>query len=815
MRIGIILTALLAGLTLTAAEKNLVLNGDFEMRGRSFPPFWMFRTHTPSQVDGFPDGGPDGKGFLRVAGRRAMVQVQQNNLKLVKGEKYRLSAKIRTRNLTGKKSGVTIHPGDGKGLMNLPENQAEWLAVQNEVTITVDKPHYSISIQVDAPDGVLDIAELKLTPVTRKGAAGSSTQIENITPSMVPLFLMNHVNMRRMRAEFFWVGRIPASDASDLECVFSLNGKTEKMPFSTRKIALDLAKFSPKPGSATLNLALKDKRNGRTVFTQKYSLNFRNLPELPPGRRLNNLVRVLYSDRLAAGAAVKIANPRNGWLLIRGIDGSAPTLTLDGKEVLTPAYAHHSAVRMLPAGVYTLKNKGASARVEVRAIPDIHVFPIGSSRVPGNGVYDWNFAKKYMFPALTTINEGGPGTPAEKAEAAKLGVRFLANFGVLNPEKPNDGEDMLKRLNEFKRFDDPWCRGTTMDEVEYWDAPAINPYVKALKSYRNPKDMEIRSWVIGPPSFSYADYISTACNISGGWGRVLYEVYNRQQFTEEDSRAYIRQTAQHAGFYRDIAPELFNNLSVILGNFTQAPMISLDQLPDTDFKYYLDMQMHELAVNPAYDGLGGVGFWGCHNCDEEMLRWCFALLKHYAIEGNRTMLSDRYGFKFLPGLLKNGDFEEGLKHWKVIGDVQPGYSKDYGVKSEMRYGSVYPLGDHFAILTRKAGAPTEVRQKISGLEPGKLYSVYYMVADYDDILKGINRPRRHQLQLTIPGADIIQRSYFVDTRNRPKLKERVNSCKYVFRANGPEVELVFSNRKAAPGTRLALNYITVRPYFSR
>ena len=89
-----------------------------------------------------------------------------------------------------------------------------------------------------------------------------------------------------------------------------------------------------------------------------------------------------------------------------------------------------------------------------------------------------------------------------------------------------------------------------------------------------------------------------------------------------------------------------------------------------------------------------------------------------------------------------------------------------------------------------------------------------MVADYDDILNGVNRPRRHQLQLTVSGADIVRRSYFVDTRKRPKLKARVNSCKYVFRAEGTEAELVFSTRKAAPGTRLALNYITVRPYFS-
>lgn len=816
MKKSVIFYLLLFMVSLTAAEKNLVMNGEFKMDGKVFPPFWMFRTHSPSQISGFASGGPDNKSFLRIEGKRAYAYVQQNNLVLVKGETYRISAKVRTKNLTGKNSGVTVHPGDGKGLMNLPENQSEWLYVEGGTTVPVDKQHYTVSIQVDAPDAVLDITELKLVPLSEKAAEKSKRQIENIHQALVPLFLLEHFDLKKSRAEFVWTGEMPgnAKNMSSLQCVFSLNGKNITVPFSTKKMVVDLKKLVSAPGQGVLKLGIKDKTSGKEVFSQQYKMRFISLPEMKSGKKLNNLVSELFSGKVAAGKSVKIGNPRNGWLYIAASGNDSPLLTLNGKTVLEKDYPHHSTVRKVAAGEYTLKNCGSEVQITVRSIPDIHMFPLGSCRVPGNDAYDWEFAKKYMLPAFTTINVSGM-TPAERAESARFGLLHIANFGVLNPAKPNDRDDLLRRMNEFKDFKSPMFDGMSMDEVEYWDAPAVSPYTWALKNFANPGNKEIRSWVIGPPSVSYADYISTGCNVSGGWGRILYEVYNRQQFTEAESKAYIRQTAQHIGSYRDIAPQLLNNISVILGNFSQPPMLSLDQIPYTDYKYYLDMQMFEIANDPLFDGLGGIGFWGSHSCDEEMLRWCFALLKHYAIDGNKNMLSGKYGFKFLPGIVKNGDFEEGLEHWQVKGDVATGYKKGYGVKMQNRYGSNFEIGDRFAVITRKEGEASEIRQKLTGLTPGKKYTIFYMVADYDDILTGKNDSRRHQLSLNVENSNIVRKSYFVDDRKGTKYKVRMNSCKYVFVPKGESVELVFSNRKAKPGTRLALNYISVRPYFDR
>ena len=128
---------------------------------------------------------------------------------------------------------------------------------------------------------------------------------------------------------------------------------------------------------------------------------------------------------------------------------------------------------------------------------------------------------------------------------------------------------------------------------------------------------------------------------------------------------------------------------------------------------------------------------------------------------------------------------------------------------EFPYSEIYTREE----LDKAADGAGEVRQMLTGLTPGAKYSVFYMVADYDDILKGVNNPRRHPLELTISGAELCRQSYYVDDRNRPALKARVNSCKLVFEPAGTEAELVFSVKHAEPGTRIALNYITVRRYF--
>ena len=84
--------------TFAANAKELIINGSFEAKDRSFPTAWMPLTRSGAQVQYFREGGPDNKPFIRLTSPKAPAQLHQTNLKLVKGEKYLVGAWFRTKN---------------------------------------------------------------------------------------------------------------------------------------------------------------------------------------------------------------------------------------------------------------------------------------------------------------------------------------------------------------------------------------------------------------------------------------------------------------------------------------------------------------------------------------------------------------------------------------------------------------------------------------------------------------------------------------------------------------------------------------------
>ena len=225
-----------------------------------------------------------------------------------------------------------------------------------------------------------------------------------------------------------------------------------------------------------------------------------------------------------------------------------------------------------------------------------------------------------------------------------------------------------------------------------------------------------------------------------------------------------------------------------------------------------------LANDPAFKNLNSVGWWGTHAADEEIARWSFKLMLHYAIKGNKDMLSKRYGYKYHPGHLKNCDFENGLAHWKTNGKVKAGKFANYASRSQNRYGSIYDVGNTFAVLSREGKNVSEVRQTAKGLKVGQLYSLSFLVADYNDIIKGINNPRRLPMGVQIDGGSIIkEKSYnYVHHRYKARYKGvgRVNAYRIVFKAQQKDVDIVFNNNESEDGQQLALNYICLHPYFA-
>ena len=792
---------------LCSGKENRILNGDFTSKGGEFPLYWMFRSHSNGTVYHFPSGGPDGKNFIRIRSEKGAFRVEQRNLKLIPGKPYKLSGFFRTGNVKDSTTGVFLEAG--KGILNLPADSPQWQ--YREVQLTPKSDAACVAIEVGRNGGELDVADLKLIPLAENEKERALTQRENREPAFVPFSNLSYLSTHSNRLSFYLAGVFPA-DPEKIECVFTYarSEKAIRRPFGNGEVTLDLNGIEP--GEDVLTAKLLEKESKRKLYSQDYKVRILNLPALPPAaKQLNNLVTEVFHGKVRKGQEVVLPNPRYGWMFFRcrGESKAPFEVTLDGKKILNEKSLRGEAVRLLEPGNYTLKIKGAPGILTVRLIPDILNFPLGSSRWPGNGRYDWTFAKKYMLPALTTIDVGG-ASPEERAELKSMGLRWFSNFGVLNPKKKNDREDLLKRLGTSKSYTDPQYDGMTLDETEYWDTPALDPYAWALRRFKNPRNIPLHSYVIGPPSPSYANFISAAINASDGRGRILYETYNREQRTEREAENYLRQMPLHAGIYRAIAPDVFaQNLSIILGNFSENPSISLANFPHVDYKYYLEMQVRLLATDPAFRGLGGVGWWGTHAANEEIVRWSFALMKHYAVEGRTDSLSARYGFRYAPGHLKNPDFEEGLAEWQANPLVKTGTLKDFGSKSERRYGSIYNPGDMFAILTRTKDGYGELRQTITGLVPGKTYSLTFFSANFHDMKNGVVAPRRHKMEYKIGGVEILRRVCAVDYRKVRDEKDkaaRINAYRILFRAEKKEAELVFRNRTAEPGEELALNY---------
>ena len=172
---------------------------------------------------------------------------------------------------------------------------------------------------------------------------------------------------------------------------------------------------------------------------------------------------------------------------------------------------------------------------------------------------------------------------------------------------------------------------------------------------------------------------------------MLFEAYCHPQVNEEAAAAYLdNMIGETMRRFNGFFPNAAAGTGIIFGNFNQIPIISLEHDPAVDFKYFLDMQVNLVANSPDFKDLATIGYWGTYYGDEEMVRWSFKLMRHYAVEGNKEMLSDRHGFKYNPGFIANPDFADGLEGWTVSAaakdSVRTQTIAGFGKKSEGRWG---------------------------------------------------------------------------------------------------------------------------------
>ena len=799
-------------LAMEVTSENLITNGRFEAAQTVLPGFWTPGSASDVMVYN-RSGGPGGQASVAfITGKGGMLR--QLGLILVADEKYKLSGNYQTKNFKAENARIVIHnAGWAKdaGIVSFAEN-ADWMPF--EITFTAfdskDKK-YGVVIYVKDIQGEIQFADLKLEALTAKGINGSASalatvKVDHLTP-MQPL--LNHIPVEKPELILRCLAKMPKAYA-EYDCIYG--NPAQKISLNHEGIVtLDLKSLPL--GDHQLPVSLIDRTGGEKVFESNYQITIVKTPKIDSSKHkeLNNLVTEILN--LPVAEKLQFDNPRDGWVFISVPTGS--TVNLDGKELYLPV-DRSEAVALLTAGSHTLDIAGAGkGQVVVRSIPEIFNYPpLYNSQVKGNGSYGWDFMKKHVNYALTTLN-GGMLNP-DKAiadEIRKLGFIWLTNS--IDPRNPSPEE--ARKIDADPGLNNPRFAGITCDEFGFNNVTLLNRYSQMLSQVRNVNNRLIYTWIVGNPNmWLHSDFMSVAVNASRGKGKLLYEAYCHPQANEKAAQAFldvflIDAIKKFNVFYPKVNP----NTGVVLGNFNQIPTIVLDYNPSVDFKYYLDMQLNTIVNHPEFKNLGLVGYWGSYYGDEELYRWSFKLMRHYSIEGNKTMLSAEYGFKYNPDLLKNGDFANGLTNWNKTGIISADSLLGYGKNSQKRWNAPNNMGDTFAKFTSGEQA-SKLGQTATGLVAGKLYCLQFVVADYQDVKNKKVNPRLLGLSVELPGAVIIKdKSYVhIDERAAGKLDAgRINLHRIVFRATTPDQTINFNNEQALPNQELILNYVKLTPYF--
>lgn len=588
-------------------------------------------------------------------------------------------------------------------------------------------------------------------------------------------------------------------------------------------------------------------------------------PSFAEGRRLNNLVTELVhldSVALEAVAPITFTNPREGWIYL-GFDADIPPdghVDLLNADIEPPAVIIHrdarnagraDSMRWMTAGEHKLRvsGKGGAAvrSLSVRTMPETHYvrYP-DKPRFPQLGSFDWPWLKQHVLSSVNTV-VGFPSPETEEAinEWTASGRKFIA-YGSLPHDKDLTGEKAFDTWYTNPGFQDARLSGMIADEFNGRQNPLYPAWTDGMRLLgAKVKDSGKRFYAYcgGPGMYSRPESRALVRAVFDAGFYMAWERYHHEMPTEPEARAFMDSIlGREMTEWRRVFPDCQRQMVMVLGLFAGGP--DLDVQPQVNYKVWMDMQMQYLATQPQFDGLFGVHWWCASWSTEELLRWESALYRHYCIEGRTDLLSSQRGWTYLLDHIQNPDFFDtgapganGLDGWTAApagpDSLKAGYLERYA-QVENRYWQrgVYPddpAGNSYLWTKRQADKPNKVSQQIRHLEPGKVYTVQLITADYQDIVQGKSEQKAHAVSLTVDGADLLPEGGYQSVPvSSPWSHEQLpfkngpawfNHHRVMFRAKASTAQLTISDW-ASPtepggpvGQELMSNYVQVQPYY--
>ena len=833
-----VLSALFAFSVLVAYCDNLILNGKFEADQVEVPSYW--RSSDPDGVLKImscrSSGGPNGIPSVRFANppgsKLQTFSLRQYDLTLVKGGKYRISAWVRTKDFRPRRFGIIAINArwQQSGGIEKVEPTSDWHKVEAEIEMfdSLDG-RFSVAIFIQKFTGEIEVADVSLQALSEDAKAGSKPSADStaaLRPRLVPWEpLLSKIPADTRTVTYRFCGELPKGIVeNDCKVIVKIDGCDGELAYPLSEfVKITLPLQASVDGKLRVSLLGKD---GSKLVDEVSRYTIKQSKKLSSAghRRLNNFVtEILNAPVDSAEASFEFSTLRDGWSYIRVEGGEKPSVLLDGKQVVSSVWETAETFRNIPADMHRIKVVGAKGgRVIVRSVVEtLNYPPCCDSYVKENGSYGWEFFKKYVMPNVTT-QDGGDIPKEHLDEYFAHGGEWFSNFvGAKNIKK---SEELPALISKSSRFTSSCYSGMTVDEFFLGSADSIERYGNGLKLFAEQDSGEkcIYSWVIGKPGTDglSREFFATSANASKGRGKLLFEVYCRTKATEEIARGYLKDYLKETiARCRLCYPRAEESIGLILGNFNQIPLISAVHHPEVDYKHYLDMQLNYMANDPAFRGLACTGYWGSYYGDNEMHRWSMALLRHYCIEGRTDMLSDQYGFKYIPGILQNGDFRGSFDYWNVSGNVRLDEAPGLGAKSQRRWGGTDGIGDTFAAFSKNEGVVGKVTQTVKGLVPGRMYCLQAATFDVKDLKAERIAPRKFNLSVAVSGVETIPSLSWIHVDQRTKLSTkasgaRINLHHIVFKATSPEAIVSIDDSTAAPGEELGVNAVSLNPFYS-
>ena len=774
--------------------ENILVNGALEADQVDFPQGWTFFPTRMVRPEWHPTGGPGGIPCVTFANEAGSAsgsrQMRQLGIRLSHDGRYRISAWVRPRIGFSSEKFWVLAVNDGwhasRGVRELPP-VGRWTRVSKDFRGFKSKGDYYCTVGLNGFYGSIDVADLRLEALDETAAAGAEYAVLSeyqSAPRIVPWGpLLGEIPNTTREVSFRFLGKLP-DGVSPNDCDMVMDDSSQALRVVSGGSEANKFRIPDGTDKGTLSVRVVHRESGSNFVARTFRYKTVNVPSaenLAKHRRLNNYVtEVLHRRFQNSRETLYFGVAGRRWIHVAVRSDGAFSVALDGVKVLVPDSADcREAFREIAPGDHVVAVEGVTDgdEISVRTIPEILNYAPVSSRIKEIPPFDWGFQKSHALPAVTTMNGGVPPSGlGEMAAYRASGRKWLANF---HPDKSTSPEDLAARLLSAKGMTDPQYDGITCDELFCGRDAANSTYIQGLRKY----DLEakptrsIYTWLVGKPMSGIfdAEFLAECANVSLGRGMVMTETYCRSRATEEEARTYIESyICEKMRRFMSAWPPARHSVGMVLGNFAQPPLLSLHHHCGVDYRYYLDMQFNALANNPAFDGIRLAGFWGSYYNDEDALRWCFMLLRHYCIAGRTEMLSERYGLAYNLGFVKNPDFRQGLDGWMADGSVTCDSVKDFGERSLGLYGGAGGCGDDFAVFER-GDSPNRLSQKICGLVPGETYALQFVTFDADDAREHRFAPRRFGIAvdlgngaMAVPGRSWVH----IDRRKKTKHGEK-------------------------------------------